>query len=141
MPILSSNTAKLSIIESRNVFRFKQANWTVFAYEQGKIRAYSNPREKSDRYTRRCFVMSRTVLQFRKFARFDPRAAPLTDQELAARVAFDVGKIVRREDDRRSTLRVDPRDEFANRLADLGTKRGARGSAREVSRRASLISQ
>ena len=39
------------------------ANTTVFAYEQGKIVSHRNffERKKPDRYTRRCFVMSRTV--------------------------------------------------------------------------------
>jgi hypothetical protein len=30
--------------------------------------------------------MTRTTMQFRKFARFDPRGAPLNDQELGARI-------------------------------------------------------
>jgi hypothetical protein len=64
------------------------ANSTVFAYEQGKIVSHGNPdhKEKSKRYTRRCFVMSRTVVQFYKFARFDPHASPLDDTELAKRI-------------------------------------------------------
>jgi hypothetical protein len=40
--------------------------------------------DPANRYTRRCFVMSRTAMQFRKFARFDPSRAPLDDLELAA---------------------------------------------------------
>ena len=74
-------------------FRFKQdtlafANSTVFGYAQGKIVSSSNPanKEKAQRYTRRCFVMSRTVLQFHKFARFDSNAAPLNDEQLAQRI-------------------------------------------------------
>lgn len=74
-------------------FRFKQdtlgfANSTVFSYAQGKIVSSRNPatKEKTQRYTRRCFVMSRTVEQFYKFARFNPHAAPLNDDELARRV-------------------------------------------------------
>jgi hypothetical protein len=74
-------------------FNFKRdtlafANSTVFAYEQGKIVSHDNPnqKEKSKRYTRRCFVMSRTVVQFYKFARFDPHAAPLADKELVKRI-------------------------------------------------------
>lgn len=61
------------------------ANSTVFAYEKGKV-VRRNNEEKSERYTRRCFVMSRTVLQFHKFARFEPHGAPLNDKELVARV-------------------------------------------------------
>jgi hypothetical protein len=70
----------------RETFAFQ--NSTVFDYEQGQIRAHKEDpgKEKPKRYTRRCFVMSRTTLQFHKFARFDPRGAPLDDKELAARV-------------------------------------------------------
>jgi hypothetical protein len=63
------------------------ANSTVFAYEQGKIVSHTNgQKEKSQRYTRRCFVMTRTVLQFYKFARFDPHDPPLDDKELTKRI-------------------------------------------------------
>jgi hypothetical protein len=64
------------------------ANSTVFAYQQGKIVSHGNPdqKEKSKGYTRRCFVMSRTVVQFYKFARFDPHASPVDDNELVKRV-------------------------------------------------------
>jgi hypothetical protein len=65
------------------------ANWTVWNYANGlRIRqpGSSTQKEKSDRYTRRCFVMSRTVQQFFKFARFDPKGPPLSEEELAHRV-------------------------------------------------------
>ena len=65
------------------------ANWTVWNYANGlRVRepASRTQKEKTDRYTRRCFVMSRTVLQFHKFARFDPRGPALNDEELARRV-------------------------------------------------------
>jgi len=64
------------------------ANTTVFAYEQGKIVSHRNffERKKPDRYTRRCFVMTRTVEQFYKFARFDPKSPPLDDSELHKRI-------------------------------------------------------
>src|SRR5438094_6003812 len=64
------------------------ANSTVFAYQQGKIVSYGDPdqKQKPKRYTRRCFVMSRTVIQFYKFAKFDPHASPLDDKELAKRI-------------------------------------------------------
>lgn len=69
----------------RETFAF--ANSTVFEYEKGKIVRRSNrEKKKSERYTRRCFVMCRAVLQFHKFARFEPRGRPLDDKELAARV-------------------------------------------------------
>ena len=62
------------------------ANTTVFEYRGGAIYSRSNTtnKERTRKYTRRCFVMSRTVLQFHKFARFDPRGAPLDDKKLAA---------------------------------------------------------
>lgn len=63
------------------------ANWTVWNYQGGRrVIETRDHREKTDRYTRRCFVMSRTVEQFYKFARFDPGSAPLDDRELAHRV-------------------------------------------------------
>jgi hypothetical protein len=64
------------------------ANTTVFAYEQGKIVSHHNffERKKPDRYTRRCFVMTRTVEQFYKFARFDPNSPLLDESELHKRI-------------------------------------------------------
>ncbi len=64
-------------------------NWTVWNYANGlRVRepATKSHKEKTDRYTRRCFVMSRTVQQFYKFARFEPKGAPIDDKELAHRV-------------------------------------------------------
>jgi hypothetical protein len=70
----------------RDTFAFQNA--TVLKYKAGVpfLRAESNPDDPPNKYTRRCFVMTRSTMQFRKFARFDPRGAPLGDQELAARV-------------------------------------------------------
>ncbi|HJT82367.1 MAG TPA: hypothetical protein VJ719_14330, partial [Chthoniobacterales bacterium] len=63
------------------------ANSTVFDYHEGKARLRrSSDKEGTPRYTRRCFVMCRTVVQFQKFARFDPKARPLDDEQLAKRV-------------------------------------------------------
>ncbi|PYL95557.1 MAG: hypothetical protein DME28_02095, partial [Verrucomicrobia bacterium] len=71
---------------SRDTLAF--ANTTVFAYEQGKIVSHHNffERKKPDRYTRRCFVMTRTVEQFYKFARFDPNSPLLDESELHKRI-------------------------------------------------------
>lgn len=77
-----------------NDFQFKRdtlsfANSTVFEYREGvaRLRSPNQPdKEKTPRYTRRCFVMCRTVVQFKKFARFDPGGRPLNDEELAHRV-------------------------------------------------------
>jgi hypothetical protein len=74
-------------------FRFDRdtlsfANSTVFEYHQGapKLRRNGTGNEQAPRYTRRCFTMCRTVVQFEKFARFDPHSAPLNDKDLAQRV-------------------------------------------------------
>lgn len=69
----------------RDTFAF--ANETVFEYHNGR----SSPRRpnrshETKRFTQHCFVMSRGVVQFRKFARFDPAQAPLDDKELATRI-------------------------------------------------------
>src|SRR5437660_10999287 len=45
------------------------ANWTVFSYENGQIVSHKN--QYGHHYSRRCFVMTRTVAQFYKFARFE----------------------------------------------------------------------
>jgi hypothetical protein len=69
----------------RDTFAF--ANETVFEYHQGHA---SLRREKGSqkpkRFTQHCFVMSRAVAQFRKFARFDPTLSALDDRELATRI-------------------------------------------------------
>jgi len=68
----------------RDTFAFQNA--TVLKYYHGI--AFLRPRgdDPPGSYTRRCFVMTRTVMQFRKFARFDPHGIPLNNLELAARV-------------------------------------------------------
>lgn len=70
----------------RETFSF--VNSTVFDYQEGQIVSRGKPagERKTRRYTRRCFIMSRAALQFHKFARFDPRGAPLDDRTLAKRV-------------------------------------------------------
>jgi len=60
------------------------ANWTVFTYENGKIVSHKN--QFGHHYSRRCFVMTRTVEQFYKFARFEPSAPKLNDSELHKRI-------------------------------------------------------
>lgn len=70
----------------RDTFAFQNA--TVLKYKDGI--AFFRPKSEADdpakKYTRRCFVMTRTAMQFRKFARFDQGGAPLNDQQLAARI-------------------------------------------------------
>ena len=68
----------------RDTFGF--ANMTVFEYENGIAHLRRGDVAKQERYTRRCFVLSRAVWQFRKFARFDVHAPPLDDRELIARI-------------------------------------------------------
>lgn len=83
VPSRGAVDAKLDFKRETLVF----ANSTVFEYEKGNIVRRSNTKNgKSQRYTRRCFVMSRTVLQFHKFARFESKGAPLDDKELAVRI-------------------------------------------------------
>jgi len=60
------------------------ANWTVFTYENGHIVSHKN--KFGHHYSRRCFVMTRTVGQFYKFARFEPNAARLDESELQKRI-------------------------------------------------------
>ena len=74
---------------SADGFNFKRdtlsfANTTVFEYHNGEV--VSRFSRKSDRYTRRCFVMTRTAEQFYKFARFEPNAAKLDENELHKRI-------------------------------------------------------
>ncbi len=79
-------------VRGANAFNFDRdtlafANSTVFDYHQGKARLRkASDKESTPRYTRRCFVMCRTTVQFQKFARFDPRATPLNDEDLAKRI-------------------------------------------------------
>jgi len=60
------------------------ANWTVFTYENGHIVSHKN--QFGHHYSRRCFVMTRSVAQFYKFARFEPNAPKLDENELHKRI-------------------------------------------------------
>jgi hypothetical protein len=69
----------------RDTFAF--SNDTAWAYgvdEQGQL--HISRREKPADYTHRCFVLSRAVLQFHQFARFEPRQAKLSREEYRARI-------------------------------------------------------
>lgn len=61
-------------------------NSTVFEYSGGQKTQKKGEKEKDKPYTRRCFVMSRVVWQFYKFARFEPKGRPLDDKTLATRL-------------------------------------------------------
>src|SRR6267378_2929583 len=75
----------------RDTFAF--ANQTVFEYHEGHASLRKSSATKKDAYNRHCFVMSRTAAQFKKFARFEARSAPLDDALLAARelVQLNIG--------------------------------------------------
>src|SRR5947199_6357927 len=60
------------------------ANWTVFTYENGHVVSHKN--QFGHHYSRRCFVMTRTVEQFYKFACFEPNAPKLDENELHKRI-------------------------------------------------------
>jgi hypothetical protein len=60
------------------------ANWTVFSYENGHVVSHKN--QYGHHYSRRCFVMTRAVEQFYKFARFEPKAPRVDDRELTKRI-------------------------------------------------------
>lgn len=70
---------------ARDTFGFD--NETALEYHDGHASPRARvPGEQPKRFTQHCFVMSRTVVQFRKFVRFEPAARPLDDQELTARI-------------------------------------------------------
>ena len=70
----------------RDTFAFQNA--TVLKYKNGRptLERRSTIGDPPNQYTRACFVMTRTAMQFHKFARFAPSSAPLNDKELAARI-------------------------------------------------------
>jgi hypothetical protein len=74
----------------QDTYAFK--NETVWNYVNGSPQAEvaGRPRE----YTQRCFVMSRSIVQFWKFARFDPALPPLPADELARRIREVTGRSV-----------------------------------------------
>lgn len=67
---------------------FAFANETVWSYADGRpvSRLASGRGAKPDRYTRRCFAMSRAAIQFWKFAQFDPDQPAPDRKELASRI-------------------------------------------------------
>ncbi len=81
---ISSASARTSADFNYNQDTLSFANWTVFSYENGRIVSHKN--QFGHHYSRRCFVMTRTVEQFYKFARFEPKAPRLEDRELTKRI-------------------------------------------------------
>jgi hypothetical protein len=78
--------ATTEFLFDRDTFAFQNA--TVLKYHDGIafFRPKSEASDPTNSYTRRCFVMTRTAMQFRKFASFNPDGVPLDDRELAQRV-------------------------------------------------------
>ena len=69
----------------RDSFAFENA--TVLRYENGRPTLQrKSPDDPPNHYQQRCFVMCRAAMQFHKFAKFDPKGAPLNDTELAIRI-------------------------------------------------------
>jgi len=66
-----------------DTFAFK--NETVWNYVGGAVEPEKD-RDHVREYTRRCFVLSRSVVQFWKFARFEPDARRISPAELARRI-------------------------------------------------------
>ena len=82
--LVSAGASTTAFRFDRDTFTF--ANMTVFEYENGIAHLRRGAEAKQRRYTRRCFVLSRTAIQFHKFARFDPHAPPLNDRTLVQRI-------------------------------------------------------
>ena len=81
---VSASAAKPEFRFDDDTFAF--ANQTVFEYHEGHASLRKKSTVKRDAYNRHCFVMCRTTVQFKKFARFKPHGAILNDSTLAARV-------------------------------------------------------
>ena len=64
------------------------ANETVFAYKDGDIVSDRDIGRDptAPRFSRHCFVMARAVVQFWKYARFEPQSPALPDAELTRRI-------------------------------------------------------
>lgn len=83
---LSTATARPFDLQ-RDTFAF--SNDTAWAYgvdEQGQLHISRRPADNPAGYSHRCFVLSRAVLQFYQFARFDPKAPKLMREEYRARI-------------------------------------------------------
>src|SRR5205823_11737689 len=84
--LLARSAAGSGFHFDRDTLAFQNA--TVLKYKNGVpfLRARSTSDDPANKYTRCCFVMTRTVLHFRKFARFDPAGLPLDANKLRARL-------------------------------------------------------
>jgi hypothetical protein len=68
----------------QDTYAFK--NETVWNYGGGTVQSGPDATKKQRQYTRRCFVLCRSTLQFWKFATFDPSLRPLGDEAMARRI-------------------------------------------------------
>lgn len=68
----------------RDFYAFK--NETVWNYGGGAVQSGPDTAKKQRQYTRRCFVLCRSTVQFWKFAKFDPTLRPLGDDAMARRI-------------------------------------------------------
>ena len=66
-----------------DTFAFK--NETVWNYVGGEVKP-GPAKIEARQYTQRCFVLSRSIVQFWKFARFEPQQKPLSADQLARRI-------------------------------------------------------
>jgi hypothetical protein len=84
--VAAAHSAEPEFRFDSDTFAFQNA--TVLKYQDGIafFRPKSQSSDPANSYTRRCFVMTRTAMQFRKFARFNPHGVALNDQELAQRI-------------------------------------------------------
>jgi len=74
-----------------DTFAFK--NETVWNYVGGAVQPETDETRRRQ-YTQRCFVLSRSVVQFWKFARFEPGLPPLATRALADRIRQVTGRSV-----------------------------------------------
>jgi hypothetical protein len=66
---------------------FAFANETVWKYgDEIPATHDGGSQENMEKYTRRCFLLASSVLQFWKFARFEPTAPPVEERILADRI-------------------------------------------------------
>ncbi len=68
----------------QDTYAFK--NETVWNYGGGAVQSGPDTTKKQRQYTRRCFVLCRSTLQFFKFAKFDPSLRPLGDAAMSDRI-------------------------------------------------------
>jgi hypothetical protein len=97
--LLWANLALATLVNGKP-FHFPQdtfsfSNRLYFDYQttqRGEVQIHRRTDGKAPDYSRHCFVMVRSVLQFERFAEFRPDLAKLTEDEYRSRVQ-DLGRI------------------------------------------------